>query len=171
MPALFIYNDYLINQCYNMEYYCADQVMNMVFATSTAKAQHKEGKSPISKERGDRIYKLQTKSNDNVHALDSLMEQHNRALQDYNSLANSKVKQWHELVSDHVQQIIAKLQEMGFSLSENFKATLQKNLNKQGSDREISAEDVSEYEIKKQLSSIENAIVSSLIAEVKHESH
>lgn len=169
IPALIIQNEMMLDNCRALQSYCAKQIINVIFADSTVTATYNQ--SVLGKSQTEKVYALQDKNSELTTHLTKLAKTQNQAREDSQALNQQAIQDWHQLHSDSADKIIKKLHTLGFELSPDFRRNLIRNLNRNETSFQLSEQQLGEYGLKKQLSGIEKAILTSLIEEVPHVAH
>lgn len=168
VPAITIYNDYLLRQCREMQFYCAEQVVNMLFANSGLQAANPEGKAPLSEQKQQAVMNIQDINNEFDHDLNDVAEQQQHIMEQTKAISKQAIMDWDKHIAASTDKIVVKLTELGFQLSTEFPNKLKQRLKKRGAGMDIPAEQLTEYHVKAKLSGIEKAIIGTLIEEMRH---
>ena len=151
-----------------MQFYCAEQVVNILFASTGLKAANPEGQAPISEAKQQQVISIQNINNEYDLELDAIFAEQHKLIEQAQTQSKNAIQGWRELIDDSTNKIIAKLTELGFNLSANFSEKLNERLNKRGADIFIPDDALTEFHIRERLTGIERAIIGTLLEEIRH---
>jgi len=168
VPALSIYNEYLVQQCNEMQIYCSEQLINVLFANATFIPPTPESEPILTPEKQQELTQLQTISDELSEKFNETKEQQQQLQQQYDDVAQQKIQDWDTLMQNSADTIVAKLNEIGFTISSDFRERLIKRLTKNGAGLNIPQNTLTSFHIKRKISGIEKAILATLIEENKN---
>lgn len=170
VPALGIYNESLLNECSDICDYCQDELINVIFANQNM-VNASSNKSALTNKQQEELENLQERSDEINKSLGSARKDQEAVVNQYSSVVEFNVQKWKELIEESADQIIAKLEELNFTLSPNFREKLIRRLDKQGAGINFSKDALAAFHLKDKISGIEKAILSTLIEERKDVKH
>lgn len=167
LPALAIHNQNLVLRIMHTKNYVQEKLTNIIFAVTAVRAKDPSNKKPLSEKRQSLYTKVQKRCNVTSREVFQLSRRHETLYTEIFEKVGQNIEAWRKLCRDSAETITQALRDKGFELPKNFSELLQKHLECSGSN-EISANELSEMNIKSKLDYAEMALVCALKEAEKH---
>jgi hypothetical protein len=160
--ALNTYNNMLLDQIADLQLYCQEMLMNMIFAYYALKIENPEW-AEVQIGISENLEFFQHAFENNAEEYEQLQTSHLHLKHKTLLMNQQQVQAWQDLQIQNAAAITAELENQGMQLSTNFKQRLQKNLQQMDADFTVSASLLKKLKLKQQPDFVTKAIIHTLI--------
>lgn len=165
VPAKHLYNNILLTQTADLQHYCQEELVNLIFANYTVSVENPESGGTFQEESQAELDSLQEQFEEQAESLQILKEEHNEITENINTLAKKQLDEWRQLQTENAAEITRLFREEGVELSNEFQARLQKKLEQNAAEVDIPKDVLKSLKIKTEPDMLTKSIISTLLEE------